>query len=653
MDREIINIIRNLSQQKGITQISDDEILKMIESTEKELGYELSGYVVKDKPYKRFFKESNYPRARISELVLDKCEELNDKIVFECLDKKISYRELKDKIVMCADALYKKGVRKNDIIVLQVPSLIETIIFYFAVNLIGGITRFADPISSPSYVRDMIKETNAKMFVTSPFGIFNISKIIKNTSVLQTVILPISVDNYEKFVQKIMFEGLGVASKLLTTTNSSYIDFNDLILTGNKDVSKSKFLDNFTQNEVASIFSTSGSTGKPKGVSITNENMISSVYKQLNANYDIDLDDTLFNPMPSNSSYFWNDVVLSILYGIKTTLCPFFNAKVSAQQIVQSGCSIVLGGPIIIEFLKDYVKTHDVSLKQIKYFISGGAALPFDLELEGNKIFKEHDSLGIVANAHGMSELCGPSMVPNGVSKTEGTYIKGAAGVPLPGSTVAIFKYDSQNEVRCLNESDYNKGLMYFDIGEICFKASDDNVFKEYYKDTKATEEVKIKHTDGTIWYHTGDLGFITPAGHLFCVGRKNGLIVRDGHKIWAAKIENVIKTIKGIKDCAIICVPDSKDREAPACFIVFDDSINEEQKNKIMVTVSSTIKRKLDDMHLPVFYKELKFIPRNVMLKVNLKELMEIYEETMIQVSEEPVNNISKPKILKKDSNN
>ena len=71
------------------------------------------------------------------------------------------------------------------------------------------------------------------------------------------------------------------------------------------------------------------------------------------------------------------------------------------------------------------------------------------------------------------------------------------------------------------------------------------------------------------------------------------------------------------------------------------------------MVTVSSTIKRKLDDMHLPVFYKELKFIPRNVMLKVNLKELMEIYEETMIQVSEEPVNNISKPKILKKDNNN
>ena len=36
-----------------------------------------------------------------------------------------------------------------------------------------------------------------------------------------------------------------------------------------------------------------------------------------------------------------------------------------------------------------------------------------------------------------------------------------------------------------------------------------------------------------------------------------------------------------------------------------------------------------------------------------NLKELMEIYEETMIQVSEEPVNNISKPKILKKDNNN
>lgn len=652
MDREIINIIRNLSQQKGIDKISDDEILEMIESTEKDLGYELSGYAVNDKPYKRFFEKSNYPRARISKLVLDKCEELNDKIVFECLDKKISYAELKDKIIMCADALSKKGVRKNDIIVLQVPSLIETIIFYFAVNLIGGITRFADPISSPSYVKDMIIETNAKLFVTSSLGICSIPKIVNNTSVLQTVIIPVRVDNCERFIQKIMFKSFGVVSKLLIAVSSNYVDFNDLILMGNKNAPVSKFLDDFTQNEVASIFSTSGSTGKPKGVSITNENMISSVYKQLNAHYDIDLDDTLFNPMPSNSSYFWDDIVLSILYGIKTTLSPFFNAEKSAEQIIRSKCSIILGGPIIIESLKEYVKTHDVSLKQIKYFISGGALLPLDLELDGNKLFREHESLAIVANAHGMSELCGPSMVPNGVSKVDGTYIEGAAGVPLPGNTVGIFKYDSQNEVRCIDDKDYNEGLMYFDIGEICFKAEDDNVFKEYYKDQQATREAKIMHTDGTIWYHTGDLGFITPAGHLFCVGRKNGLIVRDGHKIWAAKIENVIKSIKGIKDCAIICVPDNKDREAPACFIVYDDEINEEQKNKLIITISSTIKTKLDEMHLPVFFKELEIIPRNVMLKVKLKELMDIYEETMIESQEKSIS-LSKPKVLKKENNN
>ncbi len=652
MDREIINIIRNLSKQKGIEKISDEEISKMIENVEKDLGYELSGYAVKDKPYKRFFEEVNYPRTRVSKLVLDKCDELNDKIVFECLDKKVSYAELKDKIVMCADALYKKGIQKGDIIVLQVPSLIETIILYFAINLIGGVTRFADPISSSLYVRDMVIESNAKMFVTSSLGIFSVSKIVRNTSVLQTVIIPVKVGNLDSFNQNVMFKSLGMTTKLLTTFNSSYIDFNDLILMGNKNIDTTKFLDDFTFNEVASIFSTSGSTGKPKGVSITNENMISSVYKQLNAHYDIDIDDTLFNPMPSNSSYFWDDVVLSILYGIKTTLSPFFNAKKSGELIVKSKCSIILGGPIIIESLKEHVKEYDVSLKQIKYFISGGALLPFDLELDGNKLFKEHESLAVVANAHGMSELCGPSMVPNGVSKVDGTYMVGAAGVPLPGNTVGIFKYDSQNEVRCIYDEDYNDGLMYFDIGEICFNAEDDNIFKEYYKNKQATMDAKIMHTDGTIWYHSGDLGFITPTGHLFCVGRKNGLIVRDGHKIWAAKIENVIKSINGIKDCAVICVPDNKDREAPACFIVYDDEINEEQKSKLIITISSAIKNKLDEMHLPVFFMELDVIPRNVMLKVNLRKLLDIYEEEVIK-SQEILVSSGKIKVLKKENNN
>lgn len=51
-------------------------------------------------------------------------------------------------------------------------------------------------------------------------------------------------------------------------------------------------------------------------------------------------------------------------------------------------------------------------------------------------------------------------------------------------------------------------------------------------------------------------------------------------------------------------------------------------------------------------FFKELEIIPRNVMLKVNLKELMNIYEESVIESQEESISPI-KPKVLKKENNN
>ena len=50
--------------------------------------------------------------------------------------------------------------------------------------------------------------------------------------------------------------------------------------------------------------------------------------------------------------------------------------------------------------------------------------------------------------------------------------------------------------------------------------------------------------------------------GRQFCLGRKYGLIVRDGHKVWAPKIENIVKSVQGVKDCAIIGVSNKKEKE-------------------------------------------------------------------------------------------
>ena len=175
-------------------------------------------------------------------------------------------------------------------------------------------------------------------------------------------------------------------------------------------------------------------------------------------------------------------------------------------------------------------------------------------------------------------------------------------------------------------------GQMYYEVGEICFKASNPNVFAGYFNNPEATAQTILTHSDGSVWYHSGDLGYMDPAGHCFCCGRKSGLIVRDGHKVWAPKIEIVAKNIAGIDDCAVIGVPDAKENEVPACFIVFSDGVNPQQKNAIVREFYSNVLSSIDEKHVPTYWKELDAIPRNLMAKAKIPELNEIYEDDISQ---------------------
>ena len=99
----------------------------------------------------------------------------------------------------------------------------------------------------------------------------------------------------------------------------------------------------------------------------------------------------------------------------------------------------------------------------------------------------------------------------------------GTAGFNRPRKPSDRFCIEENNE-RNIQDENYNRGVMYYEAGEICYNANNPNVFRGYYNNKKSTEETIITHSDGTKWYHTGDLGYMDPAGHSFCLGRKYGL---------------------------------------------------------------------------------------------------------------------------------
>lgn len=644
MKEEIIENIFKQAQQNFARPISKEEIIKIIDETENKLGFELSGYAKQDKPYRQFFDEktlnSTFPNKRIASVVIEKANEVKDVIAYRS-GKTVTYGELSDNILKYASILKNNcNVGSKDIIVMCTPSVIEAIYVFFAANLIGAIVRPLDPISNKETIEKCVKESNSKCLVTLDLSY---SKL-KDIKVDNVMYLPIADSiPFASKSQKVLLKLLEKISllKIKMDKNSKWRSFDELLSKLNAEkLNIYDFEEPFRKDEIAAIFPTSGSTGESKGVEITNENCLSSVYKQLYSKFDIDKTDSLFNPMPPSSSYFWYDIVLAAVWQVTTSLSPLFNPKKCAEEILKDESTVVLVGPLLIQRICDYIENMDkkgvkIDLSKKKHFISGGDLLELNLEKRANKILKKCGSNSVIENALGTSETCGPALNPNGVLKNKDTYYEGSVGVVFPGNEMAIFKFDEENNERNIQDENYNRGVMYYEAGEICYNANNPNVFRGYYNNKKSTEETIITHSDGTKWYHTGDLGYMDPAGHSFCLGRKYGLIVRDGHKVWAPKIENIVKSVQGVKDCAIIGVSNKKEKETPACFIVYEDYLTQEMKNNINLELKGKILSQLDNFHMPTHYIELSEIPRNLMMKAKIKELKEIYDK--LSVEEQP----------------
>ena len=70
-------------------------------------------------------------------------------------------------------------------------------------------------------------------------------------------------------------------------------------------------------------------------------------------------------------------------------------------------------------------------------------------------------------------------------------------------------------------------------------------------------------------WLHTGDLGRVDDEGFLYLMGRAKDLIISGGENIYPAEIERVLREHPGVRDVAVVGVPDPEWSESVLAVIV------------------------------------------------------------------------------------
>jgi long-chain acyl-CoA synthetase len=152
-----------------------------------------------------------------------------------------------------------------------------------------------------------------------------------------------------------------------------------------------------------------------------------------------------------------------------------------------------------------------------------------------------------VAEGYGLTEAS-PVLTLNPAGREK----PGSIGVPLPST-----------EMKCVD--DQGNEVAIGELGEIIARGP--QVTPGYWRQPEETKQVLRNG-----WLLTGDIGKMDAEGYFSIVDRRKDVILVSGFKVHPNEVEAVLAGLAGVKDCAIIGVPDAASGEAVKAFIVRGD---------------------------------------------------------------------------------
>lgn len=496
----------------------------------------------------------------IGDLFLKQSEEYKSKNAIGWFEndslKFYTFREYKNIVESLSLALLKKGIIKQDKVCILSQSRKEWNFLDMSILCSGAITAPIYHTYLPHEVEFIINHCEAKMVIVENDDQFKkLFTVIENLPSLKFVV---SID-------KIKEEN----SKKLPS-NIQYFNYSDLISIGseelqqNPDTFKLSIQETYP-DDMASIIYTSGTTGEPKGAVITHEaftQMLINVKSFTHNAFSRDDRNLVFLPMSHVLGRC--DSMLLLVFGNETVYAENIDSLIANIKV--SKPTFMVSVPRIFEKIYAKVKEDIENSSGIKQNVFDWATNAASKYFETLAADKTPSTIDIIQ--HQLAYKLVFSKVYEKFGGNIRFFISG--GAPLSVDIIKFLRnanltilegYGLTETVApcCLNPlSKQVPGTVGQPMGDVEFRFADDNeilikskaLFKEYYKNPKATEEVI--DTEG--WFHSGDIGHFTPEGFLKITDRKKDIIITSGGKnVAPQKLENLLKLHTGIAQCVII----------------------------------------------------------------------------------------------------
>lgn len=456
----------------------------------------------------------------------------------------LSWSQFHDQVCQAANLFRSLGVGEGDVVALVLPNATET-----AVALIGGMTAGIvnpiNPLLEPEQIGAILRETKAKVVVTlRNFPKTDVAQktaeAVKHAPSVHTI-LTVDLNRYltppKSWIVPL------VRPKMNVNHHADVKSFNAEMEKQPKTLS----FEDRKVDRVAAYFHTGGTTGMPKVAQHLNSGIVYQGW--LGQELLFDEYESVMCPLPLFHVFACHVILMAMVKSGAHVVFPT-PAGYRGDGVFDNfwklcerwGTTFIITVPTAVSALMQRPVDADVS--KVKNAFSGSAPMPLELF---NRFTK---STGIqIIEGYGLTE----ATVLVSINPVDGEKRVGSVGLPFPYNDVKIIAQKGDGPVECAPD----------EIGEICVAGPGVYAGNTY---TEADKNVDLYYHDK--YLRTGDLGRIDPEGYIWITGRAKDLIIRGGHNIDPAEIEDALLTHQDVAFAGAIGQPDAHSGELPCAYV-------------------------------------------------------------------------------------
>lgn len=506
----------------------------------------------------------DYFQGSMYEAVEKIAQKYPEYIAYDFMGRSTTYKKFVEQINLCARALKAIGIREGDKITICMPNCPQTVIMFYAVNLVGGIANMVHPLSSEKEIEFYLKESGSICALTLDQFYHKFEAVRQHVDSLNNVIIASIKDELSKPIKVgyMLTEGRKIQK---IPADAPIIRWKEFFNMGSRY--RWKYKVHKEGKDPAVILYSGGTTGITKGILLSNLNFNALGQQIIATNPMFRPGDRMLAVMPMFHGFGLGVSIHSMLsQGGRCVLVPRFTPQSYAKLLLKHRCNFIAGVPTLYEALLRLPTMDGADLSFLKGVFSGGDSLSIELKKKFDKFLYDHNAKIQIREGFGLTECVTAScLTPPHMAK------EGSIGLPFPDTYYKIVEPGTDRE------------LPYGEEGEILIAGP--TVMMEYIKHPDETAATLQKHSDGLTWIYTGDLGMMDEEGFVYFRGRAKRMIITSGYNVYPGQLENILDAHELVHMSCIIGVPDPYKMQKVKAFVMLKPGVpqNEESKESIM----------------------------------------------------------------------